>query len=261
MQMVADIHSGKTMLDIEGICRQVLKGDKLAEILRIPNLNNIGTRVSAVADMGAQRQKHLRRLCEALVNGVLQMAKDGEADPAGTMKLIFGGDVVDTFTKQSAGLHQVEHTLNHPLFRQVGSSYCDAIRHGHRNEATQLMSLVTAALKDMPGVTQKHVEVAFTSMEQLSVGQEVKVIVGSSRQYRQGSISSIQEFGSEDTLYSVKLEPKAGASSSDDGGEPEGELLVRRSELRAAMDVVVTRHAMTKASLHSKTALYAGDNV
>jgi hypothetical protein len=275
MQMVADIQGGNPILDISSLCRELLEGDELAEILKIPGLDTIGARSGIVEEMGVRRQGHLPRVCEALINGVCRRAKAGEADFNGTMQLVFGHDTARRFAMQSVELRSVEHALSHPVVLQLGNSYCAAIRLGHRDQATQLLSVVAAALKDMPGVTQGHIEAAFTSLIPLSVGDPVKVILGRSRSYRAGHVTVIQDIGGEE-MFCVHLEPKSSATVSPTGDveadeaseatgeaamEPEGDLLVRRSNLIAAMDVRLNHHAMSKASMHQNTSLYPGRDV
>jgi hypothetical protein len=180
--------------DVEKLCRMLLPaGDKLDEAFRLRggSISAIGRNSASVAEMSERSQHDLAKLTQLLLSALLSKVKGGVPDPSGVFKILM---------KQRNGL-QAElkaavlsvdgvSPLNHPLCIQLKLAICRCKRLGMRDVARQLFSTVTAAMSEM-GVTSSSLQDFFSDESELTVGEEVKVIVGRHRAYRLAQVVQV----------------------------------------------------------------------
>lgn len=291
MQLVTDIHDGSTKLPLSQMCMQLLSVEEQQLVGNIPSLDNIGSDAESVADMGKQRQQQLVRVAGLLVQAVCRLVKAGDADLGGVLKLVLQKTTLPLLKE----MRTKKHSLAHPVCAQLANSYIKARQLGHREVARQLLSVVTASLQHMHGITQADVMAAFSCTIPLVPGDRVDVIMGRNKHYRAGIVqdqrildvdqevdaeepdtatSGIESTDPEGMLW-VKLVPGSerlrssweiddtmGATTSMDDAEqqddPSAEILVQRSKLIAPLDVRLDKKAVTTAHTHAKTADYPG---
>ncbi len=254
LQMVADIMDGTTKIDIDALCKQLLTPAEIDDIQRIPYRTSLGATAKTVDDMSYQLKQRMLRLGGPLLLGLARKLKAGTPDVGGVLDHLLQRSAVlndELMTAQYVGTSP----LDHPICRQLSESIATATRLGDRRLASQLLSIVVAAMSTMK-VTTYEVEQSLTQLVELQVDEPVKIIVGKSRKYVHGVVVHPVDENNNVTVRSNANHD--GEDVLDDEHASGGTLhVVTRDKIIAVMDVRVNKHKITASSTHAKNS-FAG---
>jgi hypothetical protein len=201
------VQQGDT-LSVSSMCKHLLEPAVYEkELPSINSLDQIGSQVKTVAEMGSSRQSDLGKVTELLVASIASRVKAGTPDPKGVIALLKGRRQFKAqHGRTGEELWSKEALLSDPFARVLVVAY-RAFRqqsgYEAQRSAKQMLSLIVVAMQEL---TAPQIVDLLSPVEQVKVGDRVQVRVSRAEhqrgrpRYSEGKVLAISSSG----RYSVQ---------------------------------------------------------